>query len=323
MRVLEEAFKQEGLGAAANRTKSTIYISPQPGWTTHYVSEEGGIRNPPVFALSVRAHIPESDAPTRTRLLMLFSGETAELLALLRTGQIQPYRVAATAGLAAREMARRDARVVGILGSGTMARAYALAYAAVREIEQFKVYSPNPEHRTAFARWITEKTECAAQALDHPEAVVRGSDIVAGCTNSKVPIVKADWLDQPGLHMTVVQPDSQSELEPEGINRFDRMVTYPSGVSTHHPTSPEKPSWRTGTTEEWLALFDAIPHRHHLVDLLLGRAPGRASETERNYFFSEGTGVQYAAVSALVYEQACKRGVGQEMPAEWARWFMP
>ena len=321
LKALESAYKQEGLGRASNRTKSTMYIGSRPGWTAQYISFEGALRDPPVFALVVRSHVQEPGAPPGGRVLMLFSGETGELLALFRAEQIQTYRVGGSAGLAAREMARRDARVVGILGSGGTARAHALAYAAVRQVERFKVYSPNPEHRTAFAEWITRMTEVPAQALDDAEAVVRGSDIVASCTASRGPVVKPEWLDQPGLHMTCVRLMFPGELEPEGFKRFDRLVTYFPGESTRHPTGPERPSRVMGTGDDFLAQFNVIPRRHTLSDLLLGKAPGRESGEERNYFFSEGTGVQFAAVCALVYEQAREQGVGQEMPAEWARWF--
>ena len=322
LKALESAYKQEGQGRAVNRTKSSVYMPSQFGRHTQFVSIEGGIRNPPVFALSIRSHVPVREAPPGARFLMLFSGETGELLALLRSLEISGYRVGGTAGLAAREMARHDAKVVGILGSGGTARAHALAYAAVRQIERFKVYSPNPEHRAGFAEWITGMTEVPAQALDDPEQVVRGSDIVAACTNSRVPIVKPEWLDQPGVHMTGVQLTGRSELEPEGLQRFDRLVTYMSGVSAYHPTEPEQgPPPITGTTKEWLAMFDVIPRHHTLIDLLLGKAPGRETETERNYFFSEGAGVQFGSVMAAVYQRAKERGVGQEMPAEWARWF--
>ena len=320
LKALESGYRQEGLGTAANRNKSVISITPQSGQTTQYVTFEAGIRNPPVFALVLRSHVPESVGPPGGQFVMLFSGETGELLALLRSREIGAYRLGGTAGLAAREMARHDAKVVGILGSGDSARAHALAYAAVREIELFKVYSPNPEHRAAFAQWVTNMTEVPTQAMNDPETVVRGSDIVAACTTAQGPIVKSDWLDRPSVHMTSVQL-RWNELEPEGLKHFDRLVTYLSAVATHHPTEPDGRVRVSGTTEEWLAQFNVIPRRHTLVDVLLGKAPGRESGTERNYFFSEGTGVQFAAISAVVYERARERGVGQEMPPEWARWF--
>ncbi|MBI3016282.1 MAG: ornithine cyclodeaminase family protein [Candidatus Tectomicrobia bacterium] len=326
LRSLENSCKQEELGAAANRTKSTIYIRSRSGLMCQYVSMEGGIRSPAVFALRLRTHVPTAEqrgpGPERVSMMMLFSGETGELLALLKQRVISSYRVGGMAGLAAREMARPDANVVGIIGSGGLAHAHALAYAAVRKLEQFKVYSPDAGHRTAFAEWITRMTGVPAEALDNAEAVVRGSDIVASCTNARVPILKADWLDQPGVHMTGVQLGNQGELGPEGLKRFQRLVTYLSGVSIHHNTEPGYRPWMNATSEGSLGFFKVIPKHHTLTDVLLKKAPGRESSEERNYFFSEGTGVQFAAVGSVVYSRARERGVGQEMPAEWANWFL-
>ncbi len=318
---LEDAYRQEGLGTAANRTKSTLYIHPQPDLTTQFLSMEGGLLHPPVFAFRIGSLVQERRGPSGAQLLALFSGETAEVLALLQAGAISAYRVGATAGLAAREMARRDARVVGVLGSGSMAQAHALAYATVRDIQEFKVYSPNPEHRAAFAEWVSERTGVPARALDGPEEVVRGSDIVAACTNSKSPIVKREWLDRPGVHATGVQT-SGTELEPEALKGFHRFVAYMSGDMTHHHTEPGPRRYRlAGTHEKVMALYDPIPHHHTLVEVLRGDAPGRESDEENNYFMNEGTGVQFAALAALAYELALERGVGEEMPEGVAKWF--
>ena len=127
LKSLENAFKQEATGAAANRTKATIYIRASSGSVCQYVSMEGGIQNPPVFVLSVRTQVPlvsHSD-PSGTNVLMLFDGNTGNLLAFLKRKTISCFRVAGTAALAAREMARSDAKVVGILGSGGQARSLA------------------------------------------------------------------------------------------------------------------------------------------------------------------------------------------------------
>ena len=321
---LESAYKQEGLGMAANRTKSTIYVRSSSG-TAQYVSMEGGIRDLAAVAIRIRSHagspVGHAVGSVGAGVLMLFSAETGELLALFEQRLVSCYRVGATAALAAKHMAAKNAKVVGILGSGGMAHSHAIAYARVRKVERFKVHSPNPQSRSAFARWITEMTNVPADAMENAEAVVRGSDIVAACTDAKDPIVKGDWLNRKGLHMTAVQSGDRSELEREGLKRFDRLVTYMSGTSTHHNTEPGHRPFINATNEASLAPFSVIPRQHSLVDVLLGKAPGRESDDECNYFFSEGTGVQFAALTATAYRAAREQGVGEEMPEAWARWF--
>ena len=65
----------------------------------------------------------------------------------------------------------------------------------------------------------------------------------------------------------------------------------------------------------------ALADTMNIADVRGGKAPGRESPEECNYFINNGTGVQYAATAALVYQKAKEKGVGTEMPEEWFRWF--
>jgi len=331
LKALESAYKQEAEGAASYRPKATVYVGGKYGHAMTHVTSLGGLRNPPVVVLNIRSMLQATSesrdvhklkGPGGTYMAMLFSGDTGELLAMMSNGDISWYRHAGSAGLAAREMARPDAKVAGILGSGSTARAHALAYACIRPLELFKIYSPSLEHRNTFSEWLNMKTGVEVKAMDNPEAVVRGSAIVAACTSSRFePLVKKEWLE-PAVHFTGVQTGEGSmELEAEGLKLFQRLVTSFDSASSHHFTEPEHSPLRTATTEEMLDVFDVIPHRHTLAEVLSGKAPGRESPEERNYYINNGTGVQYAATVALVYERARERGVGQEMPVEWFRWF--
>jgi alanine dehydrogenase len=328
---LESAYKQEAMGAASYRPKATVYVGSEWGGAMTHVTSLGGLRNPPVVVINIRSMVQRTakDKDVHklagaggTYMAMLFSGETGELLAMMANGEISWYRHGGTAGLAAREMALPDAKVAGILGSGSTARAHALAYACARRLELFKVYSPNLEHRKVFADWLQMKTGVPTRALDNPEPVVRGSQIVAACTSARFgSIVKKEWLE-PGVHFTGVQTgEGGMELEPEGLKLFYRLATSFDSASTHHFTEPEHSPLRTAVTVESLAAFDVIPHHHTIAEIVSGKARGRESPEERNYFVNNGTGVQYAATAALVYQKAKERGVGTEMPEEWFRWF--
>lgn len=331
MQALESAYKQEAIGAASYRPKATVYVGSEWGGAMTHVTSLGGLRNPPVVVINIRSMVQRTSKDRDvhklagaggTYMSMLFSGESGELLSMMANGEISWYRHGGTAGLAAREAALPDAKVAGILGSGSTARAHALAYACARRLELFKVYSPSLEHRKVFADWLKMKTGVPTQPLDNPEAVVRGSQIVAACTSSRFgSIVKKEWLE-PGVHFTGVQTgEGGTELEPEGLKLFHRLITSFDSSSTHHFTEPEHSPLRTAVTEESLAQFHVIPHHHTIAEVLSGKSPGRESREERNYFVNNGTGVQYAATVALVYRKAKEQGVGKEMPEEWFRWF--
>ena len=214
---LESAYKQEAIGAASYRPKATVYVGSEYGQSMTHVTSLGGLRNPPVVVLNIRSMVQATGknrdqhrprGPGGTFMTLLFSGESGELLAMMSNGDISWYRHAGTAGLAARECALPNAKVLGVLGSGRTAYAHALAYACVRPLDLIKVYSPNPEHRQAFAEQLTAKTGVPAQALDNPEEVVRGSQIVAACTAFRFDslICPSHWLISSRSSVHAAQP---------------------------------------------------------------------------------------------------------------------
>ena len=332
LQALEESYKEEGLGRAANRTKSGIYMpTERPDEWHQLITFAGGVRHLKVSAIRIRPEIayvdeshgnPQYKDYTRERgtfgeLDLLFSAEDGQLLAILNDASIQSLRVGASAGLAARHMARRNTKVVGILGSSGIARTHALAYAhAVPNMEKFRIYSPVPENRETFANWVRETTGLPAEAVDGPEAMADGADIIAACTNHVgSPVITAEWL-KPGRHFTFNQ---FREVDSAAYPLFHRYVEYASGVMDHHFTTPpdQRPPYISDSTAESDAALNVIPRRHHLCEVLLGKAPGRESDGEINLFRSEGTAVQFATMASMVYHRCREAGIGRELDPEW------
>src|SRR5581483_6717524 len=120
-------------------------------------------------ATGVRTHEKYCVEPGRyCGLILLVDTRTAEPLALLNDGVVQHLRVAATNVLAAKYMARADARVLGLYGSGGMARDHARMIRQVRDLAEIRVYSPTPAHREAFAAEMEEELDVPVQVVDRP-----------------------------------------------------------------------------------------------------------------------------------------------------------
>ena len=154
-------------------------------------------------------------------LILVFRTENAELVAIMNDGYIQHMRVGATAALGARYLARANAEIVGMIGSGGMARSYALAFAAVRKLRKIKAYSPNHEHLKAYCQEMGEKIGIEVVPVKSAQEAVRGADIVATCTNSMAPVVEGRWLE-PGMFVANV---TRRELD-EQISRRVTLVGY-------------------------------------------------------------------------------------------------
>ena len=160
-------------------------------------------------------------------LIMLARIDNAEPVAILNDGVLQHIRVGATAGIAAKHLARKGSRVVGMLGSGGMARTYSAAYCAVRSIEQINVYSPTIANRERFAAEMSQELGIPVVAVESPYEAVEGADIVADCTDASSPIFEdSNWLKK-GMHVATF-----------GANRMGETVVTQSDVAVRHFEGP-------------------------------------------------------------------------------------
>src|SRR5579863_6863369 len=157
-------------GYMAIRMKSDVITWPRDGhgnWTEEKYCREPG---------------------TYCGIIFLLSTRNGEPLAFIHDGILQHMRVGAGAGLGAKYLAREDTHVVGMLGSGGMARAFLEAFECVRDIHLCKVYSPNPENREAFAVEMSRRLGIEVRAVGSAREAVRGVDLLSSCTDSMRPV---------------------------------------------------------------------------------------------------------------------------------------
>jgi ornithine cyclodeaminase/alanine dehydrogenase-like protein (mu-crystallin family) len=337
--LLEKAYKAQAEGRAAYRPRTDMYVpSPAEGGVYAFKSMEGGLADPPVVALRlnsdvihwenragtiVKDKLPKAPGGKWVGLVLLFSSETGEPLAIFPDGVMQRIRVAATSALAAGRMALADVPVLGILGSGWQAGSHVPAMCAVRKIERVQIFSPTREHRERFAKEMARQTGVECVALESAEAALGGAQIIVAATNAASSVVRADWL-RPGVHLTCVK---DSELGDETIRKADRLVihvrrfapeNYIAGrdekIEAHDPI--EFLSDKTKKTGALQAPFWAAAPE--LKELIAGRISGRESPDEITCFINNiGIGLQFAALGAAAYAQARAQGVGKEIPTDW------
>jgi len=226
---------------------------------------------------------------------------------------VQRNRVGGTNGLCAKYMARKDAAVYGLFGTGWQAGGQLMAIAAVRDLKLVKVYSRNRDSRKAFADYWGKLMGLSIQAVDRPEDVVKGSDIVGLATSTIEPIFKTAWLTQ-GLHLTCIKPP---ECEASVYQKVDRLVVNFKQGYPHHYYLGQKPvdalekAWTIGKEMN----LSGVPE---LCDIITGKAVARQDDRETNCFLNNiGLGFQFSAVAGRVYELASEKGVGKELPLDW------
>ena len=105
------------------------------------------------------------------------------------------------AGLGAKYLSRRDSEIVGMIGSGGMARTYLDAFCQVRKIKMVKVFSPNRKHVEDYAEEVSKRHGIKVESSPSAREAVRGVDIVSICTSTNEPAFENEWLE-PGMHVT-------------------------------------------------------------------------------------------------------------------------
>jgi alanine dehydrogenase len=264
-------------------------------------------------------------------LIFLLSTRNGEPLAIINDGILQHMRVAAGAGIGVKYLARQDTRVVGMLGSGGMARTYLRAFCCVRPISRVKVYSPNREHREAYAAEMSEELGLEIQAVDSPQEAIRGTDLVSTCSDSMAPVLRGEWLE-PGMHVTNLGP---FEWDESVFARSDVLIKQ--GVTGIIPTDREQrvdvgrghsPAAYVAGTDEDLKRMPPVKETRafgkseqegaKFTDLAAGRVPGRTSDTQVTAYMAMGyQGLQFAAAGWVAYTRARERGLGNEVPTAW------
>jgi len=254
-------------------------------------------------------------------LVLLFSIENGEPLAILNDGVLQHMRVGADGAIGAKHMAKPDARVLGMLGSGGMARSHVEAILCVRPIERLQVYSPTRVHRESFAREMAQRHGIEAVACERPEDIYRGADIVAAVTDSAVPVLDGARLE-PGAH--VINVGGGGRLDDASLARVDvylRFGNAPSPVGrTDLALDDEYLAWSAEPApKKAKARGVALPGKVvYLAELLSGKKKGRTSAAQVTWSERGNLqGAQFHAVAGRAYEAARAAGIGREIPTEW------
>ncbi len=327
---LAVAYRDLATGRGTDRRRSDSFVAGPAEGSLYSLKSMDGIA--PAFGVgAVRIDSDVVTWPTRSGnarrekipaaggryvgLVLLFSIVTGELLAILPDGYLQRLRVGATNGLAADHLARKDARTVGLLGSGWQAGGQVMAICAVRPIERVRCYSTSREHREAFAREWSERLAVAVEPVATPEAAVAGADIVLCATNTIDHVFFERWVE-PGMHLSSIK---RPEIEPAAIRRADRLVVHARDASPMHVVAAgiDVPEVREGKGWKLLSEIDfaSLPQLH---DVVAGAVPGRTRPDEVTCFLNNiGRGYQFAAAGGALYRKAKAAGAGRELPTEW------
>jgi ornithine cyclodeaminase len=242
------------------------------------------------FALKVVCVMPGNPArglDAHQGVVSLFDGETGKAGAILDASAVTEIRTAAVTAVATKLLARRDAKVLAILGAGVQGRAHLKALSGFTEVRGYA-----PTHRLEGA------TPC-----ETAEEAVRGADVVVVATNSRTPVLKHDWLS-PGAHVNAVGASTPNahEIEPETFAAA--TVVADSRESVENEAGEFRLARERNLNHDIAA---------ELGEVIIGAHSGRTSASELTVFRSLGLAVEDLAAARLAVDTARERGIGTEV----------
>lgn len=290
---LEEAFRalEQGLVQAPPRTKLAV---PGQGLSLTMPSWKPG--GPiAVKVVNVFEGNPARSLPSHLAMILLFDAGTGATLAVLDGTRITGLRTAAAAALSVRLLARRDARVATIVGSGVQAREHLRVLPLVRGFERIHVWARRPADAERLAA-LHPRARAAADL----RGALAASDVVCLATSSATPVIEADWV-RPGTHVSSV-----GFHPPDGELPRELTLRHRVFVEAMHAFEPAP----VGAGE--LAGLD--PARGATLGaLLLGRAEGRTADEQITVYKAMGHAVEDLVAATLAWQGAQKLGIGGAM----------
>lgn len=296
---LERAFAHAGAGQTDNKARSRIRM---PGGFFHFMAAADGGSG--VFGYKA---YPSFGGPAGAKMMvMLYDYPSGELLACMEGSRLGQIRTGAASGLATRYMARPDAAVVAVIGSGFQARTQLEAVCAVRPVKEARVFSRRPERREDFARRSSERLGVDVRPAGSAQECVAGADIVVTITSAREPVLLGEWLAD-GVHVNAAGGNHwmRREVDEATVLRSELIVVDDLEQAKIECGDLLWPEGR-GSFRWSMA--------HELREVVSGRVPGRPSPAGVTLFESMGVALEDIAAAELVYRKARAAGVGAELP---------
>jgi alanine dehydrogenase len=273
-----------------------------------HIKAAGLIGERSYFAAKTNANFPDNPSrfglPTIQGTVVLADARTGEPLAVMDSGSVTALRTGAATAVAAKFLARRDARTATLVGCGVQGEIQLAAIAAVLPLQRAVVFDTDHARAEGLAARASARLGLHVEVGEDLHAALRESDVCVTCTPARRAFVAASDVG-PGMFIAAVGADSQGkqELEPALLVSATLVVDVLEQCA------------EIGELQH--ALAAGLIRRDHvhaeLADVVVGHRPGRTRDDEIIVFDSSGTALQDVAAAVVVYENARAAGRGTEV----------
>jgi ornithine cyclodeaminase/alanine dehydrogenase-like protein (mu-crystallin family) len=239
-------------------------------------------------------------------LVMLYEMATGNLVAQIEGDYLGRFRTGAASGVATKYLARADATVAAIIGTGGQARTQLEAIAGVRKLTEARVFGRDAARRLRFAEEMGQKLGLAVHAASSVSEAMEGADVVCPATTATQPVIaSADVRD--GMHVNAIGANHahKREMDAEAVAKAGVIVT--DSLEQARQEAGDLILAFVGDEERWSKVA-------RLADVVAGKSAGRAYEEQITLFKSNGIASWDLALGMRVFELARQKGLGRELP---------
>jgi ornithine cyclodeaminase len=302
---MEGALAQFSAGAVTQPVRTVLEVGPD---RAYFGVMPASLDDPPAVGaklVTVYAKNHDKGLPSHLATIVLLDHATGALVAIVDGRYVTEARTAAVSAVSVKHLARPDARVLGIIGSGVQARSHLEAIRHVRSLEEVRVWSPNRLNREAFALEMSAETSLPVRSVETASLSARGADIVVLATASRTPVVEDVDID-PGTHIAAVgacRPD-QREM-PTAVLARARVYVDSRAAARQEAGDLLIPQQEGAFGDDHIL--------GELGGVVSGRVPGRLAKSDVTVFKSLGLAVEDVVAARLAVDRATAAGLGQQL----------
>jgi len=297
---VQKAFHDHGMGQVQMPPKSYLNFSKYGGdlrTMPAYLMEQdlAGVK-----IVNVHTANPEKGLPTVMALVILNSPQTGEPLAAMGGTSLTAMRTGAAGAVAAKALARRNSRIVGMIGAGVQARTQLLGLSRCFEIDRVLIFDSLESRSLSLKEEIRRFLDCDCEIVPTGRQACL-SDILVTTTPTRHPVVEDSWIS-PGTHINAIGADAAGKQELASSLTLRAKVVVDDMAQAVHSGEVNVP------ISQGLLHPESI--HAQLGEILTGKKPGRTDEDEITIFDSTGLAIQDVAVGHAVYRKALSQGLG-------------
>jgi ornithine cyclodeaminase/alanine dehydrogenase len=237
--------------------------------------------------------------PYITGLFILNDPDTGIPLSVMDASWITAMRTGAVTAISAKYLARKESKILGIIGCGVQGRSNAEALSAIFDLSEIRAYDVNPDAAEKYRKEIKFKLGIDVNVMKSPREVVEGSDIVVTAgpiLKDPKPVIEAEWFKNGGFAAPL---DFDSYWKPSAMHSMDKFVTDDKNQLMYYKS---------------IGYFREIPEVYaELDEIVVGKKPGRESDSERIMAMNLGLAIHDVVVADLIYRKAREMGIGTEL----------